>query len=165
MADFAFPRSAIGVDQIAEKIDRTRWGKELNWNQIETLARYCQAYAVPAGEVIIREGDAAGHLCIVIRGRVVVSKKDGSTRSKNIVEFGPGHAFGEMSLVDGEPRSASVTAVTDTEIVVISDRGFAELQTQVPRLALALLMKIARYMSQRLRRTSGELVQLLGPES
>jgi CRP/FNR family cyclic AMP-dependent transcriptional regulator len=69
-----------------------------------------------------------------------------------------------MSLVDGEPRSASVKAVTETEIVVLSNEGFAELGEHVPRLAFDLLSEIARHISLRLRRTSGELVQLIDSE-
>ena len=164
MGDLIFPKLASGIDQVTEKIDQTNWGSKFTWSQVKILAKYCQIYLVPAGDFIIREGDSAGHLCIVVKGRVVVSKKDDSTRNKNIIKFGPGQAFGEMSLVDGEPRSASVKAVTETEIVVLPDEGFAELGEQVPRLAFDLLSEIARYMSQRLRRTRGELVQWIDSE-
>jgi CRP/FNR family cyclic AMP-dependent transcriptional regulator len=125
MDSLGFAKSAFGIDEVAAKIDGTTWGKELTRSQIETPAKYCEAYTVPARSAIIREGDSAGHLCIVIKGRVVVSKKGNTATSKDIIELGSGQAFGAMSLVDGEPRF-------DTEIVVMSDDGFAELRQQVP---------------------------------
>ena len=158
VARLPFPRSAYGIDQIADKIDRTSWAADLTWRQIESFAKYCQAYSIPAGEVIISQGDTAAHFCIVTTGRVRVSKRVAGKR-KDIIEFGIGQSFGEMSLVDGEPRSASVTAVIDTEIVVMSDRDFAELREEVPRLAVLVLLRISRLISQRLRQTSGELVK------
>jgi CRP/FNR family cyclic AMP-dependent transcriptional regulator len=67
-----------------------------------------------------------------------------------------------MSLVDGEPRSASVVADEPTTLVVLTAEGFACLSSEVPRLAIKVLLKISKLISQRLRQTSGTLVDYLG---
>jgi hypothetical protein len=82
MGDLIFSKLAFGIDQVAEKIDKTKWGSNFSWSQVKIFAKYCQIYSVPAGDFIIREGDSAGHLCIVVKGRVVVSKNDDSTRTR-----------------------------------------------------------------------------------
>ena len=67
-----------------------------------------------------------------------------------------------MSLIDGEPRSASVIAEEPSLLVVLTGEGLAALSSDVPRLAIKVLLKIAKLISQRLRQTSGALVDSLG---
>jgi CRP-like cAMP-binding protein len=67
-----------------------------------------------------------------------------------------------MSLVDGEPRSASVITVEPTLMLVLTGEQFSLLAADVPRLAIKILLKITKLISQRLRHTSGTLLEYLG---
>jgi CRP-like cAMP-binding protein len=73
------------------------------------------------GEVIVREGDAGTSMCIVQRGRVVITV--GPDR-KEVARIEAGGYFGEMSLLTGAPRSATVTAKGDCEVLEISADAF-----------------------------------------
>ena len=67
-----------------------------------------------------------------------------------------------MSLIDGEPRSASAVAATDASLLVMTAANFAALNETLPGIGLILALKIAKQMSQYLRLTSGRLIDHLG---
>lgn len=72
--------------------------------EIETLAKYVQAYSAAPGTVIFRESDRGGFMCLVIEGGAEIFKQDAKYGSKRIGQIEPGKTIGEMALVDGEPR-------------------------------------------------------------
>ena len=87
-----------------------------------------------------------------------LSKTD---KSKVIGSVGEGKTFGEMALIDREPRSASVVAVSDTILIVLHLTEFNDMSDSSPRLALKILHRIAKLLSHRLRQTSGVLADFL----
>ncbi|MCH7600491.1 MAG: cyclic nucleotide-binding domain-containing protein [Myxococcales bacterium] len=98
----------------------------------------------------------------VIRGAVEIVKLDSNGLSKSIARIGPGKTFGEMALIDGRPRSATVRAVSESTLMILDPEGLASLSDDKPRLALQFVLMIARDLSARLRRTSGMLVDYIG---
>ena len=70
--------------------------------------------------------------------------------NRTISELGAESIFGEMALIDSEPRSATVTAITDVELVPVSEKQFLFLVSQTPYFAL----KVMRVLAQRLRATN-----------
>ena len=100
-------------------------------------------------------------MCLVTEGKVRIQKDQAVGGSQVIAQLGPGQAFGEMALFDAEPRSATVEAETDTTLVRLSTEDFQRLTREAPELGIKLLTKIASLMSQRLRQTSGRLVEAL----
>jgi CRP/FNR family transcriptional regulator, cyclic AMP receptor protein len=154
-------RLARSVDDVAELIDATPWSSDFSWSQLKMLAKYVQVFLAPDGEKIVREGDHENYLCVVVDGRVRVQKSDCCDRPKVIAILGPGKTLGEMSLVDGEPRSASIVAEKDTTLLVLDEADFEVMKREHPALALQVVLKIAELLSQRLRSTSGRLVDHL----
>ena len=100
-------------------------------------------------------------MCLIARGKASVVKGDQSYGMKYLATLGPGKTFGEMALFDAEPRSASVVATEKTLLLVLTKEGFEALAAEMPQLALRLVMKLARMMSERLRKTSGALSEHL----
>jgi CRP/FNR family cyclic AMP-dependent transcriptional regulator len=94
------------------------------------------------GEVIFREGDPAKELYVIKSGRV-----DITSGNRLLATLGDNGIFGEMALIDKEPRSATVTAATDVEIVPVDERQFLFLVSQTPFFAL----KVMRVLAGRLR--------------
>jgi CRP-like cAMP-binding protein len=91
-----------------------------------SLSRY------EAGEVIVRENDFGETAYIIGQGRVEVSKQlDG--RNVHLAYLGAGETFGEMSMIDEKPRSATVTAVTETVVSVIRRDDFLTAFRQTPK--------------------------------
>lgn len=99
-----------------------------------------------AGEYLFYEGDRGDSLYIVGRGivRVTRAAKDGSQLV--IAEHGVGACVGEIALITGQPRTASVSAVTEVELVRLSNRGFAQIAERYPYLARLLTVAIVPRM-------------------
>ncbi|MBR0799226.1 cyclic nucleotide-binding domain-containing protein [Bradyrhizobium jicamae] len=107
----------------------------LTGNSVETRS-------VRAGDVIFREGAPANELFVIKSGHVRIQ-----VGNKAIAELSADNIFGEMALIDSEPRSATAIAVTDVELVPISEKQFLFLVSQTPYFAL----KVMRTLAQRLR--------------
>jgi CRP-like cAMP-binding protein len=92
-----------------------------------------------AGDVIFRQGDAAGDMYLIRSGKVAVSLLDGGT-STTLATLKAGDFFGEMSLFDGKPRSATVTALDDVAVEAISKDN---LSAQVDDTVWNLLVRLS----------------------
>lgn len=149
------------VRQRAEMLELTLWLSEFSWQEIETLARYFHLMETDKGATIFSEGDQDNYMCLIVRGSVKVVKKDANQQPKELSFIGRGKAFGEMMLFDSEPRSATIIAAEKTTLLVLSLKSFENIMADAPRLATKLLWKLCRMMSQRLRATSGQLVDFI----
>ena len=107
----------------------------------------CETYL--QGENIVTEGEAGDRMCIVYRGEVVVRKQT-AQGDRELARLGVGEIFGEMSLFDDEPRAATVSALDDVEVLVLTRDRFRSLIEQRP----AVLMQLCATLVRRLRRTA-----------
>jgi small-conductance mechanosensitive channel len=94
--------------------------------QIEQLARSASLQRFTAGETLVRQGEAGDSLFVLKSGRVRVDKQLSHGATVSLAHLGPDEFFGEMSLLTGEPRSASVIAETETEVVIVEKTDLAE---------------------------------------
>ncbi|MFZ1923564.1 MAG: cyclic nucleotide-binding domain-containing protein [Xanthobacteraceae bacterium] len=108
----------------------------------------CETYL--RGEDIVTEGEAGDRMCIVYRGQVTVRKQT-PQGNRELARLGAGEFFGEMSLFDDEPRSATVSALEDVEVLVLNRDRFHSLVQQRP----AVLMQLCTTLVRRLRKTAG----------
>jgi diguanylate cyclase len=109
-----------------------------------------------AGEDIFRLGDRGLDAYIIERGKVAVSSlREGE--SVIIAELGKGEMFGEMSVIDDAPRSATVTAIEDTEVIVIQQSRFIQpLTTSDPLMNLLLRIVLKRFRDAQDQLSSGQ---------
>lgn len=98
-----------------------------------------------AGDAILQQGQAGDSLFIVQEGALTVSVRDGAGHDKQVATLGPGHFFGERSLLMGEPRGASVTAQVDTVVVEIGRAAIAPLLKARP----ALMEFLSKVLAER----------------
>jgi CRP-like cAMP-binding protein len=110
----------------------------LTGNNIETKF-------IKAGGVIFRAGDEAHELFVIKSGHVRIQ-----LGNRTLSDLSVNDIFGEMALIDSEPRSATALAVTDVELVPVSEKQFLFLVGQTPYFAL----KVMRVLAQRLRATN-----------
>ena len=110
----------------------------LTGNNVETRR-------VRAGGVIFREGERADELFVIKSGYVRIQ-----IGNRAMADLTTDNIFGEMALIDSEPRSATAMAITDVELVPISEKQFLFLVGQTPYFAL----KLMRVLAQRLRVTN-----------
>lgn len=113
--------------------------------QFGFLSEYGRRMEVPEGFVVIRDGDDAGSMFFILDGLVEVTKDE---RLLAVLE--PGEVFGEMSMVDGRPRSANVAALQPTELIRIDRNDFDEAGAQ----NLELLRFMMEIMANRIRNTN-----------
>lgn len=110
--------------------------------ELGRIARLVGEVEVPGGAPLAEAGEAGRELFIILEGQArVTTRKGKSTR------LGPGDFFGEMSLIDGEPRSATVEALTPMRLVTLGYREFWRLLDE----ELTIVRKIMRTLSRRLR--------------
>ena len=110
-----------------------------------------------AGEKIFNSGDAGDELFLIRRGEVRILLPVDESHSHHISTFGRGAFFGEMSFLDGNPRSASAIAYYDTDLYVISRKTFDQLSEEHKKIALNLLEGLARVLAGRLRYADAEI--------
>ena len=109
---------------------------------LEALVAEAYPRRVLAGDWLIREGDEAEDLYVVLRGRLrAVADTEGSGRTLRIL--GPGAAIGELALLTGSSRSASVQAIRDSTLLQLGRGRFVELMERDPRFAAAVARELA----------------------
>jgi CRP-like cAMP-binding protein len=111
-------------------------------DELKHVDRAATQAEYPAGHVLCREGAVGRELVMIIEGEADVSRGGNAVAS-----VGPGDFIGEMSLLDGGPRSATVTAKTEVKALVVPTREFWQVLDEVPALAHRLL----RTLAERLR--------------
>lgn len=111
----------------------------LSREELDRVVRASEELDVAAGEELVTEGRIGREFFMILSGDAVV-RRDGS----QLAELGAGQWFGELSLIDHEPRSATVVATTDMKLLVLGQAEFAGLLETVPSMAAKLLRAMAR---------------------
>jgi CRP-like cAMP-binding protein len=123
---------------------------KLRDRELETIDRLVDEVEVPAGEVLIRQGaTGARETFIVVSGEAAVEVDD-----RLVATVGPGEPIGEMAMLDNQPRSATVVAMTPMTLLVV---GPAHFQTFISQPGIALT--VLRAVVQRLRRVDDDLTR------
>jgi len=110
-----------------------------------------------AGEKIFAQGDAGDEMFLIRRGAVRIVLSLSEKQSHHLATFGRGDFFGEMAFLDPAPRSADALAFTDTDLFVLSRTRFDTLAEEHKKLAMGLVLSVARVLSIRLRYANAEL--------
>jgi CRP-like cAMP-binding protein len=115
------------------------------------FARRLPSERLGPGHVVFREGDAAHSLYVLVDGEVEVLKKSRGMLDHRVAILGPLDCFGEMSLIDVQPRSATVRAIAPTRVLRIESEEIDRLYRQDLKSYALLTLNIARDLSRRLR--------------
>ena len=126
------------VRELAATLGRVPLLASLDRRTLERLANHATIRTYAPDEPIVREGDAGVALYIVLRGRARVERQaDGDTRDLGTVRGGD--FFGELALIEEHGRTASVTALDETECVVLPAWEFKALLDEHPRMARVIM--------------------------
>jgi CRP/FNR family transcriptional regulator, cyclic AMP receptor protein len=118
-------------------------------SQLRTIRRQVEEITVPAGRVLVEEGTPGREFFFIVDGEASVK-----VRNRKVARLGPGSYFGELSLLDRQPRSATVVSDTDMTLLVLDQRRFNGLLDEMPTLAHKLLAA----MAQRIREADAKAV-------
>jgi thioredoxin reductase (NADPH) len=94
---------------------------------VATAASRMRILTFPPGSVVIREGDPSDRFFVIAKGQAVVAQRDGSGGERELSTLGPGDYFGEVGIINGHPRNATVRAKTSLEVMVLDDDAFRAL--------------------------------------
>src|SRR5262245_39602879 len=109
-------------------------------------------------ETIVRQGEMGLGLYVIARGRVKVDREQNGVRLQ-VAELGPEMFFGEMSLLDNKPRSATVTGIEDSECLLLTRDSFVKLMNKYPEIPI----RMARVLAERVRVANEKLAAPAAP--
>ncbi len=138
---------------IIRELKNVRLFKPLSYEQIEELALNSSKLMFSKGELLVKQGDSGDSLFIIADGEVEIYISDGTGNRTRLANLESGDYFGEMSLLTGEPRSASATAVSETEVIVVEKRGMAELLEN----EASIIEPLSAMLEKRLEELSGRV--------
>jgi CRP-like cAMP-binding protein len=146
---------------IKSKLSKNPLFRDFTDDEIAQLCQHLIGYKAEKGDAVFLEGQKAGYLCIIIDGSLDVVKETGTGKSRKITDVPAGHMAGEMSLIDGEPHSATAVAAEPVLLAALTEKSLNDLVSESPALGAKLYREMARLISQRLRNTDAELVNYL----
>lgn len=118
--------------------------------ELGQLGRLAEQIEIAEGKELTKEGSTGREFFVITKGQAGVYRK-----GRKVATLGPGKFFGELSLIDGGPRNATVTADSNMEVIVLGQREFLGLLHDVPTMA----MKVIKGMASRLRESDAKSIQ------
>jgi CRP/FNR family transcriptional regulator, cyclic AMP receptor protein len=141
-----------------ELLKRVALFSGLDDKYLDLLAPSCHEKTFHAGDVLVEQGKDGIGLVVISTGKVRVMKGNAGGEQVEVATHGPGEFIGEMTVLDGAPRSASVIAVEDSECLILSNWIFRAAMETHPEIALAILPVVV----SRFRETNTQLAALQG---
>jgi CRP/FNR family cyclic AMP-dependent transcriptional regulator len=135
-------------ENVLGMLEKTSLWSGLSKQDLKSIAKLSKERTYDPGETIVRKGEGGVGFYLILEGAVEI-KSDGKTLSK----LGPGQFFGEMSVLDNQPRSADVVVVEPTKCLTLSAWSFNAMISENPKIALRMLQEFVR----RLRNTNKAL--------
>ena len=131
-------------------LSQARIFSTLSKDQLERIAEITEEQNFQPGRVIIRQGDPGDNLCILAKGRVKVFRTSREGHDTVLAQLEPPESIGEMALLTGEPRSASVQAIEETVLLIIHKNSFDAVLEDNPR----LFREFSAMLSERIRQSN-----------
>ncbi|MGC4118428.1 MAG: cyclic nucleotide-binding domain-containing protein [Myxococcales bacterium] len=141
----------MSTSDLAAYLQRIPLFATLTEEECRDLAGACTLRGASPGTVLCREGDAGLGLFFIEAGRARVTKRTAQGAEQTLGELSPSSVVGEMSLVDGLPRSATVTMLSDGTVWSLSRSDFAALRDELNPAAYKVLRHLAGVLCERLR--------------
>ncbi len=118
--------------------------KDLPASELAALRQVTQEKTYAPNQAIFKEGDPGDGMYIVKSGLVHISAAGSGGDLRVLSKLGPGELFGEMAVIDHDPRSASATAAEETTVYFVARNDFLEMLTRTPRLSMGLVREISK---------------------
>jgi CRP-like cAMP-binding protein len=131
-----------------ELLRKTPLFSGLGPSELAAVAALAQRKRYAARQIVVQQTDPSDELFVIVEGRLKVVSAGADGRDTALAIMGPGEVIGEVPLLDGSPRSATVAALEPCELLVIRREPFLKLLESSPRIAIELL----RVLAMRLRR-------------
>jgi CRP/FNR family transcriptional regulator, cyclic AMP receptor protein len=145
-----------GAEMAARLLRRVSLFTDLSDEELVALAKVMRTRFSPRGTMILTQDEPGNVGFVIAEGTVDVLLESEDGRQFIVAQLGPGDHFGEMALLDAEPRSATVMATSDTNLLVMRRDEFREELLRHPEIMLRMLVSLSR----RLRRADAQMASL-----
>lgn len=133
-------------------LDKVDIFKNLSLEELGQIAGIAEAANFEKGELLFRPGDPGSQAYIIVSGRVDLFLEDEKGRRQTLTSLQPGTCFGEMALLDGEPRSAGAAMGAKSLMLMINREDFLRVMQRYPTIAQGIISQLSR----RLRQTNSQ---------
>jgi CRP/FNR family transcriptional regulator, cyclic AMP receptor protein len=130
-------------DPKIERLSQVQLFSACSKRDLARIAVLAEEIEVPAGRVLIRQGDPGREAFVIFEGHAKAT-----IQGKGTAKLGPGECFGEMALLDAAPRSATVTAESDMRLLVLGSREFSTLIEDVPVVGRRVFAALAKRLRE-----------------
>lgn len=154
-------RASEFSEQIFNLMAKTPLFSGLDVDETRKLGAFMYVYEAPAGVTLIQEGEVGDFMMLLMGGMVDVLRRNRYNYPSRIAVAHSGHALGEMSMFDGEPRFASCVTLEQSRVAVLTRDAMMLVLSDEPKLGNKIMLKLVQLLSERLRQTSAKLVSYL----
>ena len=156
LSSFRVGRDTAYPDSLREQLRSFPLLKDLSEPALKRLLGEANWFGLPGGTLLPRDGDNDRALFLVVTGSLGVFADDEKGQRQLVAHISAGETVGEMSLISGEPHSAQLVALRDTELLRVGREGFQSLMTRHPHVMLNLLRIVVRRLQQSTRRATDQ---------
>jgi CRP-like cAMP-binding protein len=124
-------------DPVFDSLAQVRIFSGLTRKELSAIAALAKPFTFPAGSTLVEEGTEGGRFYLITSGKAEIS-----IRGQTVRTLGPGSYLGEIAMIDGGPRTATVRAATDVEALGIASFNFRPLLRSEPGVAFKILVEL-----------------------
>lgn len=136
--------------------------ERINTEEIKVIAKHIAMMEVKKGDVLFNESDKGNYLCFIVTGIFeVIVKKEDTGEEVVIATLTKGQSTGEMAIIEDMPRFATIRALDDSKLYVLSKSAFELILAKHPHIGIKLLKGVAYVLSNNLRQTSLKLANYI----
>ncbi len=154
-------RASEFSDEIHTLMSKTPLFSGLDIDETRKLGAFMYVYEAPPGVTVISEGETGDFMMLLMSGMVDVLRRNRYNYPSRIAVAHAGHALGEMSMFDGEPRFASCFTLEHSRIAGLTRDALMLVLSDEAKVGNKILLKLLQLLSERLRQTSAKLVSYL----
>jgi hypothetical protein len=137
----------MDLNQICERLATHPLFQELSADALANVAHYTRLQYFAPGDIMVWQGEASTTVSLIVRGVAAVTHLDDPTQEAHILAYlMPGTSFGEVGILDQQPRSATVQALTEVEVLTLPRDDFLVILQRYPSVAIALARLLGQYL-------------------
>jgi len=131
-----------------KRLSETAVFRDMPADMLEEIARVVEERLVPAGTPVFKRGDAGDSFWVIVSGKVRIFRSDDQGVEITLSELGPGQSFGEVALLTGEARSASVETLEETQALVLTKEQFEQVLKSHPEVSLTFIKQLSGWLKR-----------------
>jgi rhodanese-related sulfurtransferase len=151
------------LDDTKKRLSETALFRDMPQEMVKEIARVVETRILPARTRIFERGDPGDTVWVIQSGKVRVFRSDNQGVEITLSELGPGQSFGEMALLTGESRSASVETMEETGALVLTKEHFDQVLKSHPEVSLTFIKQLASWLKRDEQALEREARRLIAP--